>query len=261
MTDQIWTLLRDDGPLVATAIHAGHAVRPEVEALMAIDEEGRLREEDPFTDVWTSVAPTQVIGLRSRFEVDLNRPRERAVYMTPDQAWGLRVWENSIPEEILARSMAQRDLFYDAMRTLFESMAREHGRFIVLDLHSYNHRRGGPEAPPAAPEENPDIIIGTRTMTDRSRWAGIIDRLIADLRAFDFPTGRIDVRENVKFGGGNFAHWTHTEFPESAGVISFEFKKIFMDEWTGVPDPLWLEAIGEALRRCVPGILEEIRSA
>jgi N-formylglutamate deformylase len=258
MTDQIWTLLRGDGPLVATAIHAGHTVRPEVKALMAIDEEGRLREEDPFTDVWTSVAPTQVVGLRSRFEVDLNRPRDRAVYRTPDQAWGLQVWEDSIPEEILERSMAQRDLFYEVMRDLFESMTREHGRIVILDLHSYNHCRGGPGAPPAAQEENPDIIIGTRTMTDRSRWAGAIDRFIADLQRSEFPSGQIDVRENVKFGGGNFAQWIHTEFPESAGVISIEFKKIFMDEWTGVPDSLWLEAIGEALRRCVPGLLEEI---
>jgi hypothetical protein len=168
------------------------------------------------------------------------------------------VWRESLPEEILERSLAERDLFYDSMRALFESMTREHGRFIVLDLHSYNHRRGGPGAPPADQEENPDVIVATNTMTDRSRWAGIIDRLITDMRSFEFPAGKIDVRENVKFGGGNFARWTHAEFPESACVISLEFKKIFMDEWTGVPDPLWLEAIGEALRRCVPGLLQEI---
>ena len=29
---------------------------------------------------------------RSRFEVDLNRPREEAVYRVPEDCWGLDVW-------------------------------------------------------------------------------------------------------------------------------------------------------------------------
>ena len=39
-------------------------------------------QEDPFTGIWTTVAPTRLIGLHSRFEVDFNRPRDKAVYLT-----------------------------------------------------------------------------------------------------------------------------------------------------------------------------------
>jgi N-formylglutamate deformylase len=62
------------GPIVAAAIHNGHATREEVEEHLALSSPERLREEDPFTDEWTHIAATQIIALRSRFEVDLNRP-------------------------------------------------------------------------------------------------------------------------------------------------------------------------------------------
>lgn len=42
-----WELHEGDSPLVACAVHAGHELRPEVAALMALDEVTRLREEDP----------------------------------------------------------------------------------------------------------------------------------------------------------------------------------------------------------------------
>ncbi len=137
-------------------------------------------------------------------------------------------------------------------------MARRHGRFLVLDLHSYNHRRGGPDAPPASPQENPQINVGTGTMTDRSRWAGLIDRFMEDLASFDFPGGHLDVRENVRFRGGAFADWAHRTFPDAACVLSVEAKKFFMDEWTGEPDEVLVDAITRALENTLDGALEEL---
>src|SRR5262245_31766079 len=87
-----WTLVHGEGPIVAAAIHAGHAVRREVNECLALSETDRLREEDPFTDRWTQVAPNRLVTHRSRFEVDLNRNRSGAVYLTPEDAWGLQVW-------------------------------------------------------------------------------------------------------------------------------------------------------------------------
>lgn len=75
--------------LVATAIHAGHDIRPEVSSLLTLDEAARLREEDPFTDRIAACADSRVLVFRSRFEVDLNRGRDDAVYRTPDDCWGL----------------------------------------------------------------------------------------------------------------------------------------------------------------------------
>jgi hypothetical protein len=225
---------------------------------MSISEEDRLREEDPFTGSWTGAAPTRVIATSSRFEVDLNRPREKAVYRTPEDAWGLQVWSDTIPEAVLARSIQEYDDFYDALQQLYTEMSDCFGRFVVFDLHTYNHRRDGPDGPVADPELNPQVNVGTGTMADRRRWAPVIDRFISDLAAFDFPGGRLDVRENVKFRGGNHATWTHATFPESACVFAVEVKKFFMDEWTGQPDPTLLPAVGQALAATVPGIYEEL---
>ena len=259
MSDVIWKLDRGEGPVVATAIHDGHEVREDVALLLALDEASRLREEDPFTGQWTTIAPTRVIGTRSRFEVDLNRPRETAVYRTPEEAWGLDVWTGILPDDVVERSLQEYDGFYEGLRNLYTEIAQRHGRFLVLDLHSYNHRREGPDGALADPAENPQVNIGTGTMLDRSRCAPLIDRFIRDLGSLDFPGGRLDVRENVRFRGGACAAWAHRTFPEAACVLSIEVKKFFMDEWTGTADEELLRAVGAALGSAVSGAIEELQ--
>ena len=252
--DAIWKLVTGDGPLVATAIHDGYELRPDVGANMALDKLGRLREEDPFTGSWTEVAPTNIIGTHSRFQVDLNRPRETAIYIKPEDAWGLIVRREPPPEGTVAKSLAEYDAFYQASEALFRKMTAQHGRIVVYDLHTYNHRRNGPDGDVADPEANPEVNIGTETM-NRDLWAPVIDRFIGDLRAFDYMGRHLDVRENVKFKGGNFARHTHTSFPDSVCVLSIEFKKFFMDEWSGAPDTAQVAAIQAALASTTPGVL------
>ena len=62
----------------------------------------------------------------------------------------------------------------------------------------------------------------------------------------------------VKFFGGQLAKRTHEQFPESACVLSIEFKKFFMDEWSGKPDQSQIQAISDALKFTIAGILEEL---
>ena len=132
-----------------------------------------------------------------------------------------------------------------------------HGRFVVFDLHSYNHRRSGPEGPPADPAANPDVNVGTGTMV-RERWAPLIDRFIQDLNSFDFLGRHLDVRENVRFRGGNFPRWSHQQFPQTGCALAIEVKKFFMNEWTGEADYQQLRAIRLALESTVSGVLEEL---
>jgi N-formylglutamate deformylase len=254
-----WELQVGSGPLVATAIHNGHDVRPEVARLMSLSDLDRLREEDPYTGDWTTVAANRVIGLKSRFEVDLNRPSEKAVYKTPADAWGLDVWHTSLPDDVVEQSMEQHRAFYSEMQRFFGELSALHGKFIVFDLHSYNHRREGPDQPAADPAQNPEVNIGTRTM-NRDKWGPVIDRFISDLSTFDFLGRRLDVRENVKFGGGYFAAWSHAMFPEAACVIAIEFKKFFMDEWSGQLYHEQAAAIELALQATIPGTVGALES-
>ena len=93
---------------------------------------------------------------RSRFEVDLNRPRDKAVYQKPEDAWGLTVWKNQPSQGLVARSLALYDGFYAQLHRVCSRLEKEYGRFVVLDLHTYNHRRQGPQGTPADPEGNPE---------------------------------------------------------------------------------------------------------
>jgi len=246
-------------PVAAAALHDGHALRDEVGAAMALDDAERLREEDPFTACWARVVETRFIGLRSRFEVDLNRPRDAAVYRCPKDAWGLEVWrESPPPDELVETSLRQYDAFYDAA---YEALSRLHdawGRFVVLDLHSYNHRRDGPDASPADPAANPEVNIGTGSLC-REHWAPVVDRLIADLRGPDVTGHILDVRENVKFQGGHFSRWVHEQFPGSGCAVAIEFRKSFMDEWSGEPDEERVGAIGRLLAGTIPGLVSTLR--
>lgn len=244
------------GPLVAAAIHDGHAIHPETLPHVALPDAERLREEDPFTARLADVAPTRLVGRRSRFEVDLNRPREQALYRTPEDAWGLTVWRDSVPDAVAERSLALYDDFYDAARELLEGKIREYGSVVIFDLHTYNHRRDGPDGPLADADANPEVNLGTGTL-DRARWGALVDGFTRDLHDGAVAAGRpdLDVRENVKFQGGQFARWTHETFGSAACVLAVEFKKTFMDEWTGEPDEAHLGQLRHALAATVPGVL------
>jgi N-formylglutamate deformylase len=107
----IWEMIPGNGPVIAAAIHDGHDLRDEVKEIISLTENERLREEDPFTGVMTKAGDMQIIGLRSRFEIDLNRPREKAVYLNPEDAWGLKVWKKELPDLIKQTSLEEYDAF------------------------------------------------------------------------------------------------------------------------------------------------------
>lgn len=251
-----WYVERGIGPLLGLALHDGHDIRGNLEGRLALGDLERLREEDPFTGEWTSVSPSRIIVSQSRFEFDLNRPRAKAIYQRPEDAWGLKVWAEPLSKVDVSKSLSIYDLFYDEIHVLLNRMVQRYGKIAVLDFHSYNCKRGGPgsEIDTAA---HPEINIGTGTM-DRKYWSSLVDRVIVDLRNYDFLGNHLDVRENIVFKGGHFAEWAHKHFPETVCVISIEVRKLFMDEWTGEPNRVMIDNLHKAFKSCVWGIYEEL---
>ena len=249
-----WTIVPGPSPIVAAALHDGHDLRPELHRFVAVPDDDRRREEDPYTGWLTNIVSTRVIAHRSRFECDLNRPPDQAVALDPRDSWGLRMWKEPLPLPLVRGSQFLHAAFYSSLRELFTSIEARYGRFAVLDIHAYNHRRGGPDAPPDDPAGNPDVNVGTRSV-DRSRWGRLVDRFIADLSAH--PLG-LDVRENVKFKGRYLAAWTQLTFPDSGCCLALELKKTFIDEWTGQLDRDRLHSLADALASTLPGIEEEL---
>lgn len=247
-----WHIDAGGAPLVATAIHDGHEMRPEVAALTALDDATRSREEDPYTWMLTRVAPNRVIGARSRFEVDLNRPRADSLCEKPEDCWGLEVWKEPLPSDVAERSRRQHDAFYARLGEVLREIEKRHGGFVVLDLHSYNHRRKGPDAPSGDSQENPDVNVGTGSL-DRARWGDLVDRFLFDLR-----NQALDARENVKFKGRQLARFVHETFPETGCCLAVEFKKTFMDEWTGDVDLDALDGLTRSLQATTGGLIEQL---
>ncbi len=246
-----------DGPIVATAIHDGHALRPECAERMALAETIRLREEDPYTGRIARLFPASLVVTRSRFEVDLNRPRDTAVYIKPADAWDLEVWSAPPPRELVERSLAEYDAFYAELERVLRDREQRYGRFVVLDIHSYNHCREGAGCA-ADPAANPEINVGTGSV-DRARWGALVDRFCRELSAASVHGRALDVRENVKFQGGHMSRWIHRTFPSTGCALAIELKKTFMDEWTGTVNDVHLAELGRALVSTMPGLLESLQ--
>ncbi|MGH6659035.1 MAG: N-formylglutamate amidohydrolase [Sphingomicrobium sp.] len=242
-TEKWWTVQQGPGAVIATAIHDGHELRPEIVEAIKLPEADRLREEDPFTSLAIVDIPNHVIAHRSRFEFDLNRGAHDAIYETSEQAWGLEVWKDRLGKDLAKRSLAIHAAYYRMLGALLDDLAALNDRFVLIDVHSYNHRRDGPDGEPTNPAQAPDINIGTFSMP-RAEWAFLVDPLIEAMAGFDFNGRRLDVRENIAFQGkGEQTRFVHERYPGKGCAIALEFKKFFMDEWTGEPDAAELEAM------------------
>ncbi|HKZ21377.1 MAG TPA: N-formylglutamate amidohydrolase [Acidimicrobiia bacterium] len=244
--------------VVATAIHNGHDLRPEVNSHMALDRATRLREEDPFTDFFAGAFPDSVIVDRSRFEVDLNRPREIAVYADAEESWGLEVWSSPLPAPVREESLRLYDGFYDDLEAWLDGIVRIRRGFVLYDLHSYNHRRDGPAAPPASPEENPVVNLGTGSLP--ARWQPVADAFCESMAGQHLGSQAIDARQNVKFRGRQLAAWINERYGEVGCALAIELKKVWMDEWSGEVDGAMQRQLRIALLATVDPVTEAWRA-
>lgn len=259
-SDALWSIDQSMSPIIGTAIHNGGLIRTGFVAPMALDAAGRLREEDPFTEHFIADLPNRIVVHRSRFEIDLNRARSEAVYLRPEQAWGLNLWNSAPPQDEVDRSLWVHDAYYATLRQVLSTLESRFGQFVLLDLHSYNHRRDGAEAAPSPEDKAPVINIGTFSM-DRQRWAHVLDPFIDSLRSFQFQGRGMDVRENVAFEGrGEQTRFVHEAFPQTGCAIAVEFKKVFMDEWTGEPDHEVIAAFRRMIAQSVPVLLAALQA-
>ena len=255
--DEDWDLVMGDGPVIATAIHDGHAIRDSLQPYLAIDAATRRREEDPMTGFLTEAGDIRIRVRRSRFEADLNRPRDKAVARDPEDTWGLQVWRGELPRAEVERSLAYYDRFHDMIARLIDAQLERWGSVLLIDIHSYNHRRDGADAPPAPQCDNPDIELGVTTL-DPDRWGHVARRFAEVLRATPVAGSTPDVRENVRFPtGGHFPEWVFATWGDKVCTISPEFKKTCLDEWTTRVDLPVMEELRAGLQDAVDAVRPE----
>jgi N-formylglutamate deformylase len=236
----------------ATAVHNGHELRPDLDSKAAVDEATRLREEDPYTDALAQRIGSYVVVNRSRFEVDLNRERTTAVYASSDDAWGIQLWEEPLTGDEIEVSLRSYDDFYARLSATLDDLVAAQGGFVLYDLHSYNHRRRGPDDEPEPLSENPAVNLGTGSLPQK--WAPVADAFLSSMREARVGGGALDVRQNVRFQGRQVAKWVHDRYGESSCALAIEFKKTFMDEWSGELDRMRLEELGDGIAASVDAV-------
>lgn len=232
MNQQAFYIIQEQStPFIAVALHDGHSIEHALKRFLLLDEQGRSREEDPYT--WYMIEHLPITKVRvhaSRFQTDLNRVKDKAIYQTPEDAWGLEVW-NNIPAELIDKLYNNYDVFYEAMYELIDKTIALHGFAVVLDVHTYNHRRDSPDE--QSPDStHPEINLGTAYNSEK--WRKLFTKYTNFISGYNMMNQTPDARENIIFKGGGFAQQIIKRYGDKCGVLSIEFKKTFMDEWTGV---------------------------
>lgn len=252
-----WSVHASNGPVIATAIHNGHEIRASLQGLLEASEANRRHEEDPLTGVLATVGDTQVRVHASRFQVDMNRSRDKAVPQAPADTWGMKVWRETLPTMEVAESLQTYDRFHAQIRGVMDGLIARWGRVLLLDVHSYNHRRDGADAAPSDVDVNPDIDLGVTTF-EHARYGTLAARFRQALCEVLVAGRTPDVRENVRYpDGGDFPEWIHATYGDQVCTITLEYKKIYMNEWTGMADIGVLDDLCAGLRHAVQKVRPE----
>jgi len=233
-------------PAIATAIHAGHKVRDELLPLMALDEAGRLFEEDAATDEMIRGLPSTIWGLDSRAEYDLNRSPDVALPLTPERFWGTRVYETQPTKAMNEQSMAKFNSFYRFIASYIQAVVTRHGGCVVYDIHSYNISRQVEKGF----EHPPEFNLGTERL-DKAKWGKQIDGWLNQLSAITVPNHEITVAENRVFFGRAHFSTSLTESFENVLVLPTEVSKIYMDEFQGNLDPPVVDSVKQGLQTAI----------
>jgi hypothetical protein len=234
---------RESASYAGIAVHAGNRIRSDLKGKLKVSAGDRYREEDPGTDRFIEKLPIQVVALDSRFEYDVNRSEEKAIPLTPEMAWGLTVWNGPLTAEEIARSLAKYREFHLLMDLVSTYLVKQAGssRAFIFDLHSYCYQREKKE--PWFVNTKPVINLGTEAISDVV-FRESIDDLMLKLRKIRAEGRPVTVAENEVFKGGYLARRLSGQHYQKLAVFAIEFKKIFMDEWSGQFDlPVFEELV------------------
>jgi len=237
------------------AMHAGNHVRSSLDHVMSATEQERFREEDPYTERFIKELPIQIIARDSRFEYDLNREANRAIYGHDRKMWGIRVWKRELNEEERNLSLAKHREFHDLMDVVVEYLLHQGKYSVMFDMHSFCYQRK--EIIPWSQDPGPEINIGSRAV-NQAVFGRIIENFKHHLSGLSIDGYPIRVAENELFEGGYLARRLSKAYPDQLLVLAMEYKKIFMDEVTGEMYDKKLDVLIEHFNRVVEKIVQSV---
>ena len=233
-------------PYICGAVHDGNQFRKSLWEKCLHTEYERWYEEDPCTKEMVRSHPVVIAGCDSRFEYDLNRGPENAIYV---DAWGKRLWKEPLADQEKDHSMSKHSAFYEVTHALVRKIEEKYSRAIVFDMHSYNWKRWDREVPV--------WNLGT-TQIDNERYGGIVEAWKERLSKMDLPNGigSTSAVNNTFYGKGYFLGYITRHF-ENTLVLATEIAKVYCDEQSGIIYPEVVRSVEEHLKELIPLQVEE----
>lgn len=228
-------------PYACAAVHNGHQFRKELWEPCLHTEYERWYEEDPETLNMVKSHPIVISGSDSRFEYDLNRAPDSAIYY---DAWGKQLWKYPLSEEMIDKSLRKHTNFYKVVHTLIEKLESKFGFCTVYDMHSYNWKRWDREVP--------TWNLGTSNV-DNVRFGDVIENWQRSLSEIVFPN---DIKSTSKIndtfqGNGYFLKYITKNFKNTL-VLATEIAKVYCDEYEQVIYPEVVQAVEKELIKRIP---------
>ena len=245
--DYSFTLkLEDYVPYVCGAVHDGHQFRKSLWDNCLHSEYDRWYEEDPETKNMVTTHPILIAGCDSRFEYDLNRFPEEAVFET---AWGKQLWKTPLAEVEKNKSLEKHTNFYKVVNALISKIESKFGICIVYDMHSYNWQRWDREVP--------TWNLGTSNI-DNDRFGEQIETWRQMLENIQLPHGikQTAAINNTFYGNGYFLRFITNTFKNTL-VLATEIAKVYCDELNQVIYPEVVASVEVQLRALIPKHAEQ----
>jgi N-formylglutamate deformylase len=222
---------RGRSPIIGTALHYHHDIRPDIAPKLQLGTAARHYEEDPFTHRFLGKIMHCLTPNQSRYEFDLNRPPDTTIYSSPALAWGQQVWGEPLNQYEREFCLEKWYEFHTMMDCAVEDAITNFGQAIVLDFHSYNYQRKG--ATDWRTDDKPVINLGTRHLNLDDAGRKIVDDFAEDLKQHTVLGEECMVQENGVFYGGYLNRRLSHLFGPRVITLSVEYKKVYMDETTG----------------------------
>ncbi len=224
-------------PYVCAAIHDGHQFRKELWDNCLHSEYERWYEEDPETKNMVKDHAILMSGCDSRFEYDLNRSPEDAVFET---AWGKQLWKNPLSDSMKDKSLKKHDNFYKVVHALITKLETKFGICVVYDMHSYNWKRWDREVPA--------WNLGTSNI-DINRFGEDIEAWRQSLSKIKFPHNiKSTALINDTFQGNGYFLKYITETFQNTLVLATEIAKVYCDEYEYIIYPEVVDAVESQLQ-------------
>ncbi len=185
--------------------------------------------------------PITLIGHDSRYAYDLNRIPGSCIY---ERAWEKAVWKRPLTNKVITKLQTQHQSYYQVLNALVETLEQQYKKCCVFDVHSYNYQR-------ICDTLSPVFNIGTHFI-NKGKWQKCLTQF-NQLLISEMNIHNIDVNvecDLVFYGRGYQAQFIREHFSDTL-LIPLEIKKVYMDELTGEPSPLMIEAIAQGLQSVI----------